>query len=202
MRQKSATDVDRLVWAWAFPIVYAIHLVEEGWSGTDFPHWMASQTGYLMPHAVFLGLNGLGLAAMVAATWAGQKWREARWLLVCVAAAALVNGILHLLGSLWTESISPGLFTGLFVWAPLGAFALARLRAITERRYALGLATGILINGFVVWLAMAGVASRVFLSSASDSTASSRRLAVGTTQKPAESKNSANARAVFSSNGS
>lgn len=209
MAKPSATD--HLAWLWAFPLVYAFHLVEEGWAGADFPHWIATFTGRLMPQSMFLALNGVGMAAMVGAIWAGQRWLGARWLLVCVATTALVNGMLHLLGSLVTDSVSPGLFTGLFLWAPLGVLALAKLRQCALDRYRLGLAIGLLVNGVVLWLAVSGVVSRTVDSAIGLPQTSGRNPRLGrfpepfrasADQNPVDSKNRSKARLVSSSSGS
>ncbi len=182
MSQKRAVSKD-FAWAWAFPLFYGAHIVEEGWAGIGFPHWVAEHSGRLMSQTTFLTLNTIGLLAMIVAVWAGRRWRRARWLLVSVATVTFANGVLHLLASLLTGSYSPGLLTGLLLWTPLGAFALARMRS-SESAYRLGVATGLAVSGLVVLLALAG------------STSIRKRA-----QNPAESMNSVKALVVLSSMG-
>ncbi len=181
MSQKRAASKD-FAWAWAFPLFYLLHILEEGWAGIGFPHWVAEHSGRLMSQAMFLGLNALGLTAMTTAVWAVRKWRGAGWLLVAIATVTSANGILHLLASVATNSYSPGLWTGLLLWTPLGVFALVRLRR-GESGYGLGVATGLAVSGLVAALALMGSVQRDGLK---------RQDGMGD-QKPVASINSAKA---------
>jgi uncharacterized iron-regulated membrane protein len=65
----------------------------------------------------------------------------------------LINGVLHLLGTLASRSYSPGLVSGLLVWIPLGVFTLQRARhSVKPKIFWRGLAVGVVIHAFVIVL--------------------------------------------------
>jgi len=65
----------------------------------------------------------------------GPRWR---WPLSTLGAVVLLNGLVHLAGSILTRSYSPGLVTGLLIWLPLGGFTLWFERRNASRRAFLG----------------------------------------------------------------
>ncbi len=83
------------------------------------------------------------------------KIESMRWLLISFATVVLLNGLLHLAASLVTVSYSPGLFTGLLLWVPLGALVLFGSRTGTTRRaFHAGVIVGIAIHAIVSLLAL------------------------------------------------
>jgi hypothetical protein len=109
---------------WLFPGAYVAHLIEEGLGG--FPLWFARVAGQPLPDPAFAAINAAGLIAMVVAVGLAARRDAHGWLAVAIGAVAVLNGALHVAGSLVTASYSPGLFTAVVLWLPLGHLLLLR----------------------------------------------------------------------------
>jgi hypothetical protein len=79
------------------------------------------------------------------------RWTPgAGWILVTLAVSVALNGLLHLAGTIFTRSYSPGVVTGLLLWVPLGLFALRRMRPRLSRpAFAAAALAGIALQGLV-----------------------------------------------------
>jgi hypothetical protein len=111
-------------WIWLFPITYCLHISEEYWGGEGFPRWISRVAGAHLSEKAFLGLNCIGILLMTAGLVLLRRGLRWRWTLSTLGAVVLLNGSLHLAGSIITRSYSPGLITGLLVWDPLGGATL------------------------------------------------------------------------------
>jgi hypothetical protein len=137
-------------WLWLFPLTYAVHIAEEGLAGERFYRWISrvplvSALKIRVGAARFFALNAAFLAAMVAAVLVAARPQFA-WVTPCLGAVVAVNGLGHLVGSLATRSYSPGLISGLALWAPLGLFALvASQGALAPTTFWTGVAAGFLV---------------------------------------------------------
>jgi hypothetical protein len=109
---------------WLFVPAYAAHLLEEWFGG--FPEWLSLVTGAPLPRDVFLIINAVAMIAIVWAIHAALRRESLGWLAIAIAAVLFVNGLVHLLGSILTGTYSPGLFTGVLLYVPLGQLALMR----------------------------------------------------------------------------
>lgn len=78
---------------------------------------------------LFLRLNAVFCTVMVAAVFLARSFPGAEWIVVTLAAAVALNGLLHLAGTILTRSYSPGVVTGVLLWVPLGLLALRSMRA-------------------------------------------------------------------------
>ncbi|HEX9918450.1 MAG TPA: HXXEE domain-containing protein, partial [Pyrinomonadaceae bacterium] len=112
------------VWAaasrgWLYPATYAIHLLEELWGGEGFTAWLARVAGVQLSTHKFLVWNALALALTALGVWLAARYRRLRWLPLAYAVAFLLNALSHLAASLYTNSYSPGLVSGLLLWLPL-----------------------------------------------------------------------------------
>jgi Protein of unknown function with HXXEE motif len=137
---------------WLLVASYAAHIVEE-WLG-GFPEWLALIAGKPLPRDAFIVINAVGLAAMIAATRAATRRESLGWLATAVAALLFVNGLLHLLGSSVTGTYSPGLFTGVILYLPLGQLALLRAwHQAPGHDFGRGVAAGVVAHVFVSLLA-------------------------------------------------
>ena len=128
---------------WLFPLAYALHVMEE-WLG-GFPEWLALITGDGISRQTFVAINTIAFAAMLVAVRAATKREEHGWLAIAIATLTLVNGLLHILGTLFTGTYSPGLVTGIILYLPLGQLALLRAWHQADRR--------LVVRGIVVGLA-------------------------------------------------
>ena len=142
-------------WVWLFPATYLVHIGEEYWGG--FPAWASGFGVWELTPAEFLELNGIAWALMTVGVILALRLAPLRWLLISFGAVVLLNGIAHTLASLVTWSYSPGLFSGLLLWIPLGAYALRRAWRTRKRRtFWRAILAGVVMHGAVTLLAFGG----------------------------------------------
>jgi hypothetical protein len=134
---------------WLLVASYAAHIVEE-WLG-GFPEWLGLIAGAPIPRDAFIVINAVGMAGMIAISRAATRRESLGWLAIAVSTLLFVNGLLHLLGSIVTGTYSPGLFTGVILYLPLGQLSL--LRAWSQAP-----------AGFFARGVLAGVAAHIFVS--------------------------------------
>jgi len=145
------------LWGWLFPATYAIHILEELWGGVGFTAWLAGVAGVELAARQFLVWNALALLLMTAGVALTLRFRHLRWLLLAYGVAFLLNALTHLAASLYTNSYSPGLLSGLLLWLPLGALALLRFRKTLSRRgRRAGLLVGLTMHAVVLALTLGG----------------------------------------------
>jgi hypothetical protein len=141
-------------WLWLFPATYAVHIAEEGLAGQRFYRWiqrfpLARALGVQISGSSFLVVNLIYLGAMLAAVIVASL-PGCGWLIPALGVLVAVNGLGHLGGSLATRSYSPGLISGLILWLPLGAFALATShRTLPQFAFWVGVSAGLLIQAAV-----------------------------------------------------
>jgi hypothetical protein len=141
-----------------FPATYTIHLAEEYFAGGGFGDWAARVLDVRIGMAEFLAWNIAGLALMCAATFLVSRHSRYRWIEMALAIAVLGNALGHLGASLATGTYSPGLFTALLIWCPLGT---ARLVAGWRRSDPRGRRAGIAVGLVVIAVTTAILAAHV-----------------------------------------
>lgn len=144
-------------WIWLFPLTYLIHATEEYFGGEGFYRWVARLTGRGMTPEQFISINSFAWVLMVVTILALRKTPSVRWLTISWATVVFINGVAHLLGSLWTNTYSPGAVSGTLLWMPLGAATFYRARrGVTRRSFLAGLLVGATIHGvlFLVLLSL------------------------------------------------
>jgi hypothetical protein len=142
-------------WLWLFPASYAIHIAEEGLAGERFYRWIRRVSGREVSPGVFTGANLAFEAAMITAVRRLRVREDVAWLVPALGTITAVNGIGHLAGSVATRSYSPGLVSGMAVWAPLGLCAVIRSRRVLPRPvWQRGVTAGEPILGGVVLVAL------------------------------------------------
>jgi hypothetical protein len=143
------------MWAWFLPAAYVCHVAEEAFGGHGLMEWMAAGGGVRLSMAVFLGLNAVGAGMMCVAAWAARRSKVWRWPLVSGAAVIFVNGIWHIAICVMTRSYIPGVWTGLFLYVPVGGILLFWLRRLMSPwLFASAIAIGIMIHGATLWLVL------------------------------------------------
>lgn len=143
-------------WPLLLPCAYLAHLAEEWWGGEGFALWTARALGQEVSTVRFLVLNGIVWPVFAALTVAALRKPALSWFLTTFSTVVVVNALLHALGSLATSTYSPGLVTGLFLYLPIGTYALVSgRRQLPERDFALAVFGGILIHALVAAIAFA-----------------------------------------------
>ena len=139
---------------WLFPAAYAVHILEEWFGG--FPEWLAIVGGAALPRTAFVIINLAGMGLMVAAARASTRREEHGWMAVAIATIVLVNAAVHILGSIVTGTYSPGLFSSIILYLPLGHLAMLRASSQTSgQALRRGILAGIAVHALVVVVALA-----------------------------------------------
>jgi hypothetical protein len=145
-------------WCWLLPLTYLVHIAEE--YGGGFPAWMSALSGGELAPARFLALNAVAWFLLAAGVTLAVFTRNFRWLVIAFGTTIFINGVAHLLASLWTQTYSPGLVTGVTLWMPLGVYAWWRAWACVERAvFAWGVALGLFLHAGVT---LAAIGSRFY----------------------------------------
>lgn len=143
---------------WLFPAAYALHILEEWFGG--FPEWLAVFGGAPMPRGVFVVINATAFSAMLLAARAAVRREAHGWMAVGIATIVLTNGLAHILSSLATGTYSPGLFTGVVLYLPLGQLALLRAWQQAGASFSRGVAAGLAVHALVSAIALAVTLAR------------------------------------------
>lgn len=142
-------------WAWLFPLTYLGHIAEEFWGGAGFYRWIARVAGAELSAQTFLNLNAIFWVVMTTAVAIALWTHAADWLIVALGTVVLINGLAHAIGSIITQSYSPGVVSGLCLWLPLRAWTLQRARRSLSRvTIGAGVLVGFALHGLVTLLAL------------------------------------------------
>ena len=131
-------------WIWLFPIVYAIHLLDEWfyWIGTAV--FATEYLGIYFTNYAWLWVNVPSLLLMVLAAWlvVFGVWPE--WVVVALAVHLLAHSLGRVPTSAWFSTIQPGLFSGVLLCLPLAIPTMVRgYRLFTKRELGLGVVVGV-----------------------------------------------------------
>ena len=144
------------VWPLLFPLTYLAHVAEEYWCGGGFYNWLSRFAGVGLTRELFLELNAIAWAVMLLISLLAIAVASMRWAVIPLATAVFVNGLAHAVGSIISASYSPGLFTGLLLWVPLGAYTLRRAYGIWSRKvYFAAIFLGLALHAAVTLSALA-----------------------------------------------
>jgi hypothetical protein len=142
-------------WVWLFPAAYLVHIAEEFWSPPTFYVWVSRLVGIPFTAPLFLVANSLFMGLMLVAVLAVLRGAWPCWVVLTLATVVALNGLLHLLGTALWRSSSPGLWSGLFLYLPLGGVALARgARLLGTRAVRRGISTGVSVHALVPLVAL------------------------------------------------
>lgn len=142
-------------WVWLFPLTYLVHIAEEFWGGAGFYRWIGRVAGAELSAQTFLNLNAIFWVVMVVLVAIAFWTRAADWLIAALGAVVLINGVAHTIGSIITQSYSPGLVSGVCLWIPLGVWTLRRAWQFGQRATVrVGIAIGLLLHGLVSFTAI------------------------------------------------
>ena len=141
-------------WLWLFPLTYLVHLAEEAWAGERFYRWVARIVGRPIPARAWALLNIAFMVAMLAAVAVAQRG-QASWIVPGLGTIVSINAVAHAVSTRITRTYSPGLFSGLLLWLPLGIATLwFSLHALPRTTWAAGIGAGIVVHGIVAVLAL------------------------------------------------
>ena len=139
--------------AWLLVGAYGVHILEEWFGG--FPEWLAVVAGAPLPRGAFLAINAVALLVAIAGTRVATRNVSRAWIAIALAAVLFVNALLHILGSVVTGTYSPGLFTSVILYVPLGGLALLRAwYQAPDGWFVRGILVGLGVHAFVSLLAL------------------------------------------------
>jgi uncharacterized membrane protein len=134
-------------WLWLFAPAYFLHAIEELRAVGTLHGINLSLTGYIALSSVALLLMVIGIAL-------AQRFRFPQLLGVCLATAFFVNGISHIIHSVFIAGYDPGVLSGTVILIPLGIVSLVSLwNSMSRLRYIAGITLGLAIQGIATILA-------------------------------------------------
>ena len=105
---------------WVVAMSCALHATEEFFTG--WQPWARETLGIIMPTTVFVGMNAV--LVMAALVLAPIGWRRPALTLV-IPVATLVNAVVfHILPTILTGDVSPGLYTAMLLYLPFSSWAV------------------------------------------------------------------------------
>lgn len=129
-------------WVWLFPLTYLVHAIEEIWGGSGYAAWVSDLGDASLSEATLVFLHLVLLAGMCVVVGFVRARRRYFWSIVAFGVVVTGNALMHLVATIATWSYSPGLLTGVFVWAPLGVYCLVRAGRLPRSDRAWGVAIG------------------------------------------------------------
>lgn len=102
------------------PSAYLIHLLEEYFGGVGFPHWFSNLLNISLTPENFILINAFGFSATLIITILYNLDKANDFIIAVLGTLFFVNGIVHLLATLFSATYSPGTITGVIIYIPLG----------------------------------------------------------------------------------
>lgn len=135
------------LWSWLFPLTFLIHIAEELYGGEGYPAYLRRLRGVELTPTKFLVGQAIGLALIILGIFIARRLDFPRQLLVILGTVVAVNGLSHLITSVYYGGYGPGLISGVAIWIPLGLATLIRFKtSMQPHRYWLYVLLGIGIN--------------------------------------------------------
>ena len=113
--------------AWLLPVAYLLHLFEEYFGGEGFYSWFSRLLNVNLSSIDFIVINGFGFGITVIIVILYSLDKVGNFLIAALGSLFFVNGIIHLLASLFTATYSPGTVTGIIFYLPLGILVFKKI---------------------------------------------------------------------------
>jgi hypothetical protein len=140
-----------------FPVTYLIHIAEEYWGGEGYPAYILRLRGVHMTTGRFLMAQSVGFVLVTIGVILARRFHFPCMMLIILGAVSVVNGITHAVTALSIMRYGPGLWSSLFIWLPLGVFAIVHFRnGISKTQYWIAITIGFGINVIVGIVTMRG----------------------------------------------
>jgi Protein of unknown function with HXXEE motif len=153
----SFSDTWLIFWLILFPLTYLLHIAEEYWGGGGYSAYLLRSHFVELSPARFLVLQSLGMFLMLIGFLVSIPLRFPFTMLTIIATVILVNGVVHSARSLIEWSYTPGLFTAVLLWVPLGVITLINTWSnMRIGRFAFAVLTGLAVSLLVELIAMRG----------------------------------------------
>jgi len=133
--------------AWLAPPAYLIHLFDEYFSAEGLPNWISGVFNVNLSVDDFIIINSIGFVAVLITITLYSLDKIGHFFPAALGVLFFINGIIHLVASIFTASLSPGTISGVLLYIPLGILIFGRIfPALTEVQRSLAIVTGIIIQ--------------------------------------------------------
>lgn len=150
---KEKASKDRF-YVWLLPVTYSIHIVEEYFCGQGLPVWLSEFINADISDFDFIIINSFALLIVILFASIYSFYKQYNVLYLALTSLFFINGIVHLVTSLVSNSYSPGMVTGAILYIPMGFFLYNKIKpALTRSNQKLGFLLGILIHIVVALIA-------------------------------------------------
>jgi len=145
------------LFSWLIPVTYLIHIAEEYWGGEGYLAYLFRLRGVHMSPGRFLVAQAIGFALVIVGIILARRLNFVGMMMVILMMTMLGNALTHTYNAVLARGYNPGLLSAVFIWLPLGLFALVRFfRTTTRTKYWIAIAIGIGINIAVGVITMRG----------------------------------------------
>ena len=139
--------------AWLIPIVYLFHLADEYFTG--FPGWFSGIFKVNLSLSDFIFINSIGFTATIIIAFLYTFNKVNNFIIASLGTLFFINGVIHIVSSLFTLSYSPGTISGLLLYLPLGYLIFKIFfPLLPEQQRSLSVVVGILIQVVVAITAL------------------------------------------------
>jgi hypothetical protein len=138
--------------AMLLPLSLLAHQLEEYFG--KFPIWYSNLLDAQLSDQDFLMINGIGLL-LISGFSLSYFFNKNNLILVALGTLIFVNGIIHLVLSIFTLSYSPGVISGVILFLPLGTSIYLRILPKLEKKEKIAaISIGLLLLFSVSMIAM------------------------------------------------
>ena len=134
------------------PVTILAHQLEEYFG--HFPLWYSNLLNAQLSNQDFIVINSVGL--FIFTVWSlSYLFSKNNLILVALGTLVFVNGLLHVLLSIFTFSYSPGAISGVVLFIPLGIIIYKNVMPLlSPPKRIIGIAIGVLVLFMVSLIAM------------------------------------------------
>jgi len=141
--------------AWFLPIAYLVHLIDEYFSGEGFSNWFSGIFKVSLSPNDFIIINSIGFTATVVIAILYGFNKVNHFIIALLGSLFFTNGLVHIAASVLTEAYSPGTFTGIIIYLPLGFIIFKKIfPLISQQQRLLAVAAGVTVQIFVATVAL------------------------------------------------
>ena len=149
-------DLSPGILAWILPIGFFLHQLEEYFGG--FLEWYPSVMNATLSQEDFIIINSIGLSIVVLFAITYNLGVRNNFVFVVIGTLLFVNGIVHILATLFTWTYSPGVISGVVILLPLGRIVYRKMYPeLPENQRIPSISIGILLL-FIVSMIARGMA--------------------------------------------
>ena len=150
---RSAESKNRFL-VWLLPSTYAVHILEEYFVGKGLPMWLSDFINADISNLDFILINSVALSIVVLFSFYYSFYKQNDLLFLGLTSLFFINGIVHLVSSIYSYTYSPGTVSGILLYLPMGLFIYKSLKQqLTIRERSLGIWLGIFMHVVVIIIA-------------------------------------------------